>query len=155
MELENYLKEKKIWYRFIEKPETIHTADAAKAAGLELNRLTKNLVSKTDSGEYVLLIVPGDKKVNLEQVALILKSKKVRLIPFDLAEQVSGYLPGATPSVGHKMKMRTVMDKSLMEYDTIYCGGGTRERLLELKTSDILSLSDAMIADISMNSSSH
>lgn len=73
----------------------------------------------------MLLIVPGDKKVNLEQVALILKSKKVRLISFDLAEQVSGYLPGATPSIGHKMKMRTVMDKSLMKYDTIYCGGGT------------------------------
>ena len=152
MELENYLKEKKIWYRFIEKTETIHTADAAKAAGLELNRLTKNLVSKTDSGEYVLLIVSGDKKVNLEQVALILKAKKVRLIPFDQSEQVSGYLPGATPSIGHKMKMRTVMDKSLMKYDTIYCGGGTRERLLELKTNDILSLSDAMIADISINS---
>jgi Cys-tRNA(Pro)/Cys-tRNA(Cys) deacylase len=152
MELENYLKEKKIWYRFIEKSETIHTADAAKAAGLELNRLTKNLVSKIDSGEYVLLVVPGDKKVNLEQAALVLKSKKVRLIPFDLAEQISGYLPGATPSVGHKIKMKTVMDRSLMKYDTIYCGGGTRERLLELKTEDIASLSNAMIADISMNS---
>lgn len=62
MELENYLKEKKIWYRFIEKSETIHTADAAKVAGLELNRLTKNLVSKTDSENMCYLLYRGTRK---------------------------------------------------------------------------------------------
>ena len=150
MSLEEYLKENKVWYRFIEKPETIHTADAAKIAGLELNRLTKNLVSRTDLGEYILLIVPGDQKVNLDRVAQIIGVKKVRLVPFDQAEQISGYLPGATPSIGHKMEMKTIFDKSLVNYETIYCGGGTREKLLELKTSDVLALSNAIIADISM-----
>ena len=149
MELEAYLKENKVWYRFIQKPETIHTADAAKVAGLNLNRLTKNLVSRTDTGEYVLLIIPGDKKVNLEQAAKVLDAKKVRLVPFDQAEHISGYPPGGTPSVGHKMKMKTVFDKSLTLYGTIYCGGGTRERLLELKTEEVVSLSGAIVADIS------
>jgi len=47
MSLKNYLRNNDVWYRFIRKPETIHTADAAKAAGLDLSRLTKNLVSVT------------------------------------------------------------------------------------------------------------
>ncbi|MGD0329071.1 MAG: YbaK/EbsC family protein [Nitrososphaeria archaeon] len=151
MSLEEFLKEKKIWHRFIEKPETIHTADAAKVAGLELNRLTKNLVSKTDTGEYILLIVPGDKKVNLDRVASLLGVKKVRLVPFDQAEQISGFLPGATPSVGHKIKMKTIIDKSLVNYNTIFCGGGTREKLLELRTEDVIALNEATISCISID----
>ena len=151
MDLESYLKQNKIWYRFIEKAETIHTADAAKAAGIELNVVTKNLVSRTDQGEYVLLIVPGDRKVDLDKVARILNVKKVRLVPFEQASEISGYLPGATPSIGHKIKMRTLLDRSLTKHDTIYCGGGSRDKLLELKTSDIINLSGAIIDDITTN----
>ncbi|MGQ9781433.1 MAG: aminoacyl-tRNA deacylase [Nitrososphaeria archaeon] len=149
MNLEECLKENRVWYRFIDKPETIHTADAARVAGLELNRLTKNLVSKTDSGEYILLIVPGDKKADLERAAKALGVKKIRLVPFDQAEHVSGYPPGATPSIGHKIKMRTIFDKSLTKYDTIYCGGGARNKLVELNTLEVLKFSGALVADIS------
>ncbi|MCX8188300.1 MAG: YbaK/EbsC family protein [Nitrososphaeria archaeon] len=149
MDLEKFLKENGLWYRFIEKTETIHTADAAKVAGIELNRLTKNLVSKTDKGEYVLLIVPGNKKVDLDKAAKVLGAKKVRLVPFDQAENVSGYPPGGTPSIGHKIPMKIIMDKSLLLYKTVFCGGGSRTKLLELNTEDIVRVGQAIVADIS------
>ncbi|MEM2929095.1 MAG: aminoacyl-tRNA deacylase [Nitrososphaerota archaeon] len=148
MDLESYLKQNNVWYRFISKLETIHTADAAKVAGIELNRVTKNLVCETNEGKYVLLIIPGDKKVDLKKASEILKVKKVYLIPFDKAEEISGYPPGGTPSVGHKTKMKVIIDKSVLIYETVYCGGGSRDKLLELKTSDIIRLNNAIIADI-------
>jgi len=147
--LKKYLEETGIWYQFIKKKETIHTADAARAAGLELHRVTKNLVSKTDEGEPVLLIIPGDKRVRLKAAAKALGARRVSLVSFEEAEKISGYPPGGTPSVGHKTKMRTIIDKSLLQYDTIYCGGGSRERLLELKTEDVIRLSNAIVAEIS------
>ncbi len=150
MDLEGFLKENGVWYRFIEKSETIHTADAARAAGIELNRLTKNLVSKTDSGEYVLLIVPGDKRVDLDKAAKVLGVKRVRLVPFEQAEQVSGYPPGGTPSIGHKTPMKIVMDGSLLSYKTVFCGGGSRTKLLEIKTEDIVRIGKAIVSDISV-----
>jgi len=149
LNLEAYLRQKGVWHRFIQKAETVHTADAARAAGLELHQVTKNLVSKTDQGEYVLLITPGDKRVNLKVAAKALGVKNLSLIPFDQAEEISGYPPGGTPSVGHKTRMRVVMDKSLLKYGTLYCGGGSRDRLLELKTQDILKINDAITAEIS------
>lgn len=149
MDLEKFLKENGLWHRFIEKSETIHTADAAKAAGIELNRLTKNLVSKTDSGEHVLLIVPGDKKVDLDKAAKVLGVRKIRLVPFDKAEEISGYPPGGTPSIGHKTPMKIVLDKSLLSYQTVFCGGGSRTRLLELRTEDIVRVGKAIVSDIS------
>ncbi|MEM4736377.1 MAG: YbaK/EbsC family protein [Nitrososphaeria archaeon] len=148
--MEKFLKENGLWYRFIEKTETIHTADAAKAAGIELNRLTKNLVSKTDSGEYVLLIVPGDKKVDLDKTAKVLGVRKVRLVPFDQAEEISGYPPGGTPSIGHKTPMKIVLDKSLLLHQTVFCGGGSRTKLLELRTDDIVRVGQAIVSDISV-----
>jgi len=44
MDLEEYLRSLGVWHRFVEKPETVHTADAASAKGLDLARITKNLV---------------------------------------------------------------------------------------------------------------
>jgi len=148
-DLEGYLKKNRVWYRFIYKSETVHTADAAKAAGVEIGMLTKNLVSETDEGEYVLLIVPGNRRVNLKAAAKALGVRRVKLVSFERAEEISGYPPGGTPSVGHKVFMRTVIDRSLLDYETVYCGGGSRDRLLELRTRDVLRLSKAVIADIS------
>lgn len=148
MNLESYLKRNNVWYRFIRKPETVHTADAARIAGIELKRVTKNLVCETSEGEYLLLIMPGDRRVNLKTVTGILKVKNVRLVPFDKAQEVSGYPPGGTPSVGHKNKMKVIVDKSILAYETVYCGGGTRDRLLELRTDDVLKLNNAIIGEI-------
>ena len=149
MLLEDYLEKNHVWHRFIEKSETIHTSDAAKATGIDLHRITKNLVSKTDKDEYVMLIIPGDKKVNLKKAAKTLEVKNVQVIPFDKAEEISGYLPGGTPSIGHKTKMCVLVDKSLLSYETVYCGGGSRDRLLELKMEDIIRLNNAVVAEIS------
>lgn len=148
MTLEEYLTQNNVWHRFVQKTETIHTADAAKAAGIVLNKVTKNLVSVTETGEYVLLIVPGDRKVNLNEAAKALGVSKIRLVPFEEAEKISGYPPGGTPSVGHKTKMRTVLEKSLLDYETVYCGGGSRDRLLELRVQDIARLNNAAVASI-------
>jgi len=149
MTLEDYLKSQGIWHRFIPKPETVHTADAARVSGIELRKITKNLVFRVDDREYALLIVPGNRKVDLKRAAESLGAKKISLVPFDKSEAISGYPPGGTPSVGHRTRMRVVFDKSLQAFETIYCGGGTRDKLLELKTQDVIRLTSAIIVDIS------
>jgi Cys-tRNA(Pro)/Cys-tRNA(Cys) deacylase len=149
MDLEDYLKNSGIWYRFVEKPETVHTADASRTTGIDLNRITKNLVGKTTEGRYALLVVPGDRRVNLQRAAQALNVRNVQLLGFREAEEVSGYPPGGTPSVHHKTPLEVVVDTSLLAHETLFCGGGRRSRLLELRTDDILKLSKATTASIS------
>lgn len=149
MDLETYLKNAGVWYRFLEKPETVHTADASSATGIELNRITKNLVCRTSDGRFALLVVAGDRKVNLQNAAEILEAHNVRLLGFDEAESISGYPPGGTASVCHKTPMQVVVDKELLAADTIFCGGGARNRLLELRTADVLKLTNALTGSIS------
>ena len=150
MDLKGYLEENHVWHRFIEKEETVHTSDAANATGIDLHKITKNLVSKTNEGEFVMLVVPGDRRVDLKRTANVLCVKNVQVIPFGQAEGISGYPPGGTPSLGHKTKMRVVFDKSLLNYETIFCGGGSRDKLLELRVEDVIRLNSALVAEISV-----
>jgi len=149
MDLEEYLRSLGVWYRFVEKPETVHTADASRTTGINLSRITKNLVCRTSDGRYVLLVVPGDRRVNLQAAAHTLNAGNVQLLNFRETEEVSGYPPGGTPSVYHKTPPEVVVDISLLPHETLFCGGGTRSRLLELRTVDILRLSKAVAAAIS------
>ena len=148
--LEDYLIRNRIWHRFLVKNETIHTAEASKATGIDLHRITKNLISKTDNGEYVVLVIPGDRRVNLKAASIALGVKNVKLIPFNQSEQISGYPPGGTPSLGFKMKMRVVLDYDLDKFSTFYCGGGTRGLLLEVRLLDVKKFNDAISAPITI-----
>lgn len=149
VDLATHLKKSGIWHRFLGKPETTHTADASTATGIELHRITKNLVCRTSDGGYALLILPGDRRVNLQRAAQALNTRNVQLLGFSEAEAISGYPPGGTPSIYHKTTMSVVIDKELLNYETIFCGGGSRDRLLELKTGDVLKLNNAIVSDIS------
>lgn len=148
MDLEQELDRLGVWYRFIDKEETVHTADASEATGIPLHRITKNLVSVTSEGENVLLIVPGDRRVDLKKAAAVLGVSNVQLYPFSKAHTVSGYPPGGTPSIGLKERLRTVLDSELAAMDTFFCGGGTRDRLLELRSEDVARVSGALVAEI-------
>ena len=117
----------------------MHTADASEATGIDLHRITKNLVSKTRKGEYALLVVPGDRRVNLKAAAKALGTKNVRLMPFSEAETISGY----------KTPMRVIVDEELAGFETFFCGGGSTDRLLELRVDDVKRLTDAIVAKIS------
>lgn len=95
------------------------------------------------------MIVPGDRRVNLKAAAKALGLKNVKLIPFQEAEGISGYPPGGTPSIGHKTRMRAILDSELMEFETLFCGGGSKDRLLEVKVEDVIRLNQAVVASIS------
>ena len=96
----------------------------------------------------ILAIIPGNCKLSFNKIKEVSGAKKVRLVPFTEAENYSGYLPGATPVVNHKLPMKVILDQNLTKYDSIYGGGGVRTKLLEMKTDDVIRLNNAIIADI-------
>ena len=147
-DLEDYLIREGIWYRILEKRSTVHTADASKVTGIPLERITKSLVFKAD-GQPILGVVPGDMKVDITKLAKALGADKVELVPFDVAEHFSGYPPGGTPPVYHANVSKVVFDSELMCFDTIFGGGGTRDKLIEIRVGDAVRLSQAVVADIS------
>lgn len=148
MDLESFLRGRGIWYRLLNKSPTIHTADASKVTGIPLNRITKSLVFKVD-GKPILAVIPGNAKVDVHKLAAVLGVKKVKLASFEEAEELSGYPPGGTPPVHHAKIGRVVFDVRLTSFETIYGGGGARDKLVELRVEDVLKLTRSLVADIS------
>ncbi len=147
MNLIAYLKQKKVWFNVIEKESTVHTADAAAKVGLPLERVTKSLVFLAD-GSPIIAVVPGNCRVNKSKLKEALSAKDVSLVPFEQAEKYSGYPPGATPPVNHKNVKKVVIDQGVMGFETVFGGGGSRKKLIELKPEDIQRLNNAIVADI-------
>jgi prolyl-tRNA editing enzyme YbaK/EbsC (Cys-tRNA(Pro) deacylase) len=112
-----------------------------------LERVTKSLVFIADD-EPVLAIIPGTCKVDKIKLKVALGVRNVQIVPFAEAERYSGYPPGATPPVNHKKIKRVVIDQRVMRFDTVYGGGGSRRKLIELKSVDIQRLNGAIVVDV-------
>jgi prolyl-tRNA editing enzyme YbaK/EbsC (Cys-tRNA(Pro) deacylase) len=93
-----------------------------------------------------LLVVPGNRRVSLQKAAQALNTRNIQLLGFNEAEAISGYPPGGTPSLHHKTAMSVVIEKDLLSNETIFCGGGSRDKILELRTEDLLKLTHATMA---------
>jgi len=148
VDLESFLQQKGVWFRIVQKSLTVHTADASRVTGISLDRITKSLVFMAD-GKPILTVVPGDRKVDSRKLAKVVGAQKVELVPFEEAEKFSGYPPGGTSPVYHANIDRVVFDSALKRFETIYGGGGARDRLIEIRLHDALTLSNATVADIS------
>ena len=147
MNLIAYLQTNHVWLNVLEKRSTVHTAEAAAATDLPLQRVIESLVLTAD-GEPVITIIPGTCRVDKDKLKATLGVRKVQIVSFAEAEQYSGYPPGTTPPVFHKKISKVVMDQRVMQFDTVYGGGGSRQKLVELKPVDIRRLNNALVANI-------
>ena len=148
IDLVEYLKEKKVWFRMIERETTVHTADAAAATGIPLEKIAKSLVFVDENEVPMLVIIPGNCVVNKEKLRNFLGVRNVKLAPFEEVEKYSGYPPGATPPVCHKRIKKVIMDEKIFEQEIVIGGGGSINKLIEMKSEDIKTLNNALIANI-------
>ena len=147
--LESFLALHNLAHEFVSKPHTVHTADAAAATGIPLEQITKSLACLGDDGQAYIAIIPGTRKLNFKEVAAACGRKSVRLVPFDQAHQFTGYPPGATPPLAYATVAGVVVDQFLQQYEWLYGGGGTNERLIKLRTADVIQVNRAVVHAIS------
>lgn len=148
--LETWLKQQDITFELIEKANTVHTADAAAATGIPLERITKSLVCLDPDKNAYVAVIPGTHKLRPKEVAKTFGVKKVRMCPFEDAHKYSGYPPGATPPLNHEKVKGVVIDRTLLQWEEVYGGGGTNEKLLKLRSEDLVRLTGDRVADISI-----
>ena len=148
--LKQQLEKAGIRFELIAKPETVHTADAARLSGIPLERITKSLVCLDPDGQAVVAVIGGDRTLDFKALAAAVGVKKVKLCPFARAHEFSGYPPGATPPVLHRKVKRVVYDDALLEMEEIYGGGGDNATLLKIDTRQAIALAQARTARIAV-----
>lgn len=128
------------------KTKTVEQAAAALQTSKD--KIIKTLTFIDGTGEPVLAIVTGKDSVDPKKLAKAIDTIGVRMATPTEAKRYSGYSVGGVPPVGHKMKIRTVIDMKVVRKKFVYGGGGSDNSLLRIRPWDIKRLQDALIKSI-------
>ena len=134
----------------IEFREYIHKAvytseQAAAARGAELKTGVKALVCKTDSDNFILVLVRADKKADLDKIASLENTKKIRLASPEEVYRITGCKPGSVPPIAHKQNLKTYFDCSILENERVNFNIGLRTRSASIRAADLKKLTDGAI----------
>ncbi len=122
---------------------------SARVLGVPEGSVIKTLVLKTDAGEYILLLMHGDKEASLKQLARVIGVKHVEMAEEAEATRRTGYLFGGTSPFGTRTRMPVYVERTVFTLPKILINGGKRGFLVEMQPSDmrrVLPLTEVEVA---------
>ncbi|MFC1912382.1 aminoacyl-tRNA deacylase [Chloroflexota bacterium] len=120
--------------------EVVYTSQqAARAIGMATAESgVKSLVLKTKEGEFILVLSPGDKKVDTKKIAQMENTKSLFFARPEEVIKVAGIPIGSVPPFGHKTRLKTYLDEELLKCEYLHFNPGSHTRTITLKASDLL-----------------
>lgn len=122
--------------------------EAAAARGIEPRDLIKTLVVRVTEGEYVFVLVPGDRQFSWPKVRALLGTNRLSMPSAQEAQQVTGYERGTITPFGSAQALPVYADTHLVGR-TVSLGGGGHGVGLTVAGDDVVALFGATVADLS------
>jgi len=137
--------------RVLPMPQDTHTAEeAARALGTDLAHIAKTLLAHLADGRFVLCILRGDQRLDRKKLCRATGAKRMSLATADEVLQVTGYSVGAVPPFPIQSALPAYMDPRVLEIDTVYCGGGDVDALLEVPTDELVRVTCSELTDLAI-----
>jgi Cys-tRNA(Pro)/Cys-tRNA(Cys) deacylase len=150
------LDQRKIPYTAFDLPaEKLGAIETARQLGVTADIVCKTIVVTrlAHGAKPVLAIIPGDRQLDLKALADYLKEKKVVLPTQRDAEALTGMQAGGISPLGLVNRGFTiVLDQSAVGSAKIHISGGQRGLNIRLAVNDLIKLTGARIATISLPS---
>jgi len=123
----------------ISEHEPVYASDgAAQVRGVVLRTGVKAMLLKADDRKHILALLPGDKQVNLVKIAQLEGAKQVKLADPHEVLAVTGCTIGSVPPFGHLTKLKTYMDKDILENECVNFNAGKHTRSVSMKARDLV-----------------
>jgi Cys-tRNA(Pro) deacylase len=134
--------------RLEEFPTGTPTAeDAARAVGCELRQIVKSLLFDCD-GRAVLVLVPGDRRVDSGKVAALTGARRARVAGPAQVEEATGYAPGAVAPFPLRRVEGVLIERSLLGEPLLWVGAGSTRHMAGLPPTELVRVSRAQPVDV-------
>lgn len=133
-----------------ELPADTSTAEAAaRAVGAPLGSIVKSLVFLAD-GAPLLVLVSGDQRADVKglRATLGLSKRRLRIAqPAEVLEQ-TGFEVGGVPPVGHREPLRTLIDRTLSRFDTVWAAAGSAQAVFPIAYELLVTITSGEVMDL-------
>jgi prolyl-tRNA editing enzyme YbaK/EbsC (Cys-tRNA(Pro) deacylase) len=121
---------------------------AAQAIGVPEDQILKTLLFVGETGEFVVAIANGTRRIDRGRLARAARMRKPRPAnPTDVIA-VTGYPAGGVAPLGLPASIPIIVDAATAALSSAYGGGGLERVLLRVKISDVICCNNALVADI-------
>lgn len=114
-------------------PSSTRTAqEAADACGCNVAQIVKSLVFEgAKSGSLVLLLVSGRNQVDMERARNVV-GEPLKRADIKRVRDETGFAIGGVAPLGHTAPLRTWIDETLLEFDTVWAAAGAPNAVFEV-----------------------
>ena len=135
------LNENKINYEVFEHEPVYTNPTMAEALNVSESETVKSLVLMTKEKKMVVLVLPGNKKVDWKKAAAGIGTKKVSFAkPEEVLDKV-GCEVGCVPPFGQLTPLPIFMDPDLAKKDFVYFNPGMHDKSFKIKAWDLKKVS--------------
>ncbi|MEJ2020637.1 MAG: YbaK/EbsC family protein, partial [Maritimibacter sp.] len=122
-------------------------ADAASAAGCEIDQIVKSIIFRGEAdGRAVLFLTAGGNQVDAAK-ASALAGEALGKADAALIRAQTGFAIGGVAPIGHLSPIRAFFDPRLMDFDKIWAAAGTPRHVFAAEPHEIQQISGAEVAD--------
>ncbi len=134
------LEEKRISYEVFEHQPVYTNPVMAEALGVGESETVKSLVLTTKERKMIVLVLPGNKKIDWKQAAAAAKTRKVTFAKPEEVSQAVGCEVGCVPPFGHLTSLPIYMDPDLTKKNFVYFNPGVHDKSFKIKAWDLKKL---------------
>lgn len=147
-----FLDEHGAHYRLIEHAPEGRTEFVSPMRGNELSMAAKCIIIMVKIGKkvtrYVLAVVPGDKRVDLNAIKAMLGGTYISFASPDIAERLGGSVAGTILPFSFHPDLELIVDPLLLKNEEIYFNAARLDRSMVLRTADYVALAKPRIEQI-------
>jgi len=116
--------------------------------GLDVHQVFKTLVLRGNATGIFVIVLPGDCEVNLKKAAKVSGNKSAAMVHMKELLGLTGYIRGGCSPLGMKKEYPVFIQKSCLDFDSIYVSGGKRGLQLLLDPKDLIRAAKCEVCDV-------
>ncbi|KXI24320.1 YbaK/EbsC family protein [Photobacterium sanguinicancri] len=122
-----------IYFSLTKHRHTDTSFSSAVSAHVPAKNVTKAVLLKTEADDYLLAVVPANRRVMLDKVNMLTGKVYALVGEHELSQIFQDCEPGAVPSLGQAYSIPMLVDDALIEKDEWFMEAGDHENLIHME----------------------